>query len=100
MNTKLIRKSVEDLGAAAYLKMHGFKIVGRKGKVFYFEIMREEENAFHEAMFEYPNSPYHDFDAHIMGLKKLPHFVPSDTLKDLKRAEEILLEQQSEREDQ
>ena len=91
MNAKTIRKSTEDMGAAAYLRMHGFKIVGRKGKTFYFEMLREEEEAFNEATFEYPNSPYHEFDANIMALKKLPHFIPSDTLKSLKNAEELLL---------
>lgn len=78
MNANKIRKSTEDLGIAAYLRMHGFKVVGRKGKLFYFDIMKEEEKAFNEAVFEYPNSPYHDFDAHIMALKKLPHFQPEE----------------------
>lgn len=69
-----IRKSVEDIGIAAYLRMHGFKVVGRKGKIFYFQIQSEEEGAFNEAVFDYPNSPYHDFDSHLMALKKLPHY--------------------------
>ena len=94
MNTNLVRKSTEDLGAAAYLRMHGFKVVGRKGKIFYFDIMREEEEAFNEALFDYPNSPYHDFDMNIMVLKKLPHFIPSDVMKPLKRPERLLHEQQ------
>jgi len=90
MNMNTIRKSTEDLGAAAYLRMHGFKVVGRKGKTFYFEIMREEEDAFNEAIFDYPNSPYHDFDTHIMALKKLPHFVThSAEHSTLRRAEEL-----------
>ena len=94
MNAKTIRKSTEDLGAAAYLRMHGFKLVGRKGKTFYFDMLQEEEEAFNEATFEYPNSPYHDFDANIMALKKLPHFIPSDSLAAIKKAEEMLLERQ------
>jgi len=40
--------------------------------------MKEEDTAFNEAIFEYPNSPYHEFDTHIMALKKLPHYIPSD----------------------
>jgi hypothetical protein len=76
MNMSTVRKSTEDLGIAAYLRMHGFKVVGRKGKAFYFEINREEDIAFNETIFEYPNSPYHDFDTHLMALKKLPHYVP------------------------
>lgn len=78
MNANKVRKSTEDLGVAAYLRMHGFKVCGRKGKIFYFDIMSEEEEAFNEAVFEYPNSPYHDFDANIMALKKLPHYISNN----------------------
>lgn len=79
MNATKIRKGVEDLGVAAFLRMHGFRVVGRKGKTFFFDVMnKEEEDKFHEAVFEYPNSPYHDFDANLMALKKLPHYVPDD----------------------
>src|SRR3989344_8393673 len=34
---------VTDLGAAAFILMHKFHIVGRRGKAFYFEITNEEE---------------------------------------------------------
>jgi len=70
-----MRKMVEDLGVAAYLRMHGFKVVGRKGKLFYFNVLTTDETAFNECIFEYPNSPYHEFDSHLMSLKKLPHFL-------------------------
>lgn len=72
--TATLRQHTEDLGIGAYLRMHGFKVVGRKGKTFFFDIQATEEEAFNESVFEYPNSPYHDFDANIMALKKLPHF--------------------------
>jgi len=75
MKENTIRKTVEDLGAAAYLRMHGFIVVGRKGKVFYFDVQSKDDEAFNEATFDYPNSPYHDFDSHIMALKKLPHYI-------------------------
>ena len=78
MSENKVRKSIEDLGAAAYLRMHGFIVVGRKGKVFYFDVLDKDEEAFCETTFEYPNSPYHEFDAHIMALKKLPHYVKSE----------------------
>lgn len=73
-----IRKKVEDLGVAAFLKMHGFKIAGRKGKDFYFDIKWEEEKEFHSHQIEYANSPFHAFDHEIMALKKLPHYTPDE----------------------
>jgi len=77
MSENTVRKSIEDLGVAAYLRMHGFTVVGRKGKIFYFDVLDKDEEAFNEAVFEYPNSPYHEFDSHIMALKKLPHYIKS-----------------------
>ena len=71
-----IRKSVEDLGVAAYLRMHGFKVIGRKGKAVYFEINESEENEFNRDSFEYVNSPFHDFDSHIKSLKKIREYLP------------------------
>ena len=62
---------VTDLGQAAYLKMNGFKVLSRRGKAFYFEVMREYESEFARLQLEYLNSQFHEFDAAIMGLKKI-----------------------------
>ena len=79
LERKELRRSISDLGAAAYLKMHGFKCVGRKGKYFYFEMIDEEVQQFDQLTYEYTNSPMHDFDAAIMSLKKLPEYLPEKT---------------------
>lgn len=69
-NNKL-RKASDDLGEAAYVRMKGFKCVGRKGRTFYFDVTQEELETFESLNLEYINSPYHDFDACIMSLKKV-----------------------------
>lgn len=70
------RKSVSDLGVAAYVKMHGFKCIGRKSRNFYFELNEDQVNEFDQLTFDYANSPMHDFDSCIMSLKKLPEYLP------------------------
>lgn len=68
---KKIRKSIDDLGEAAYVRMKGFKCVGRKTRNFYFDIFDNEIETFESMNLEYINSPYHDFDNCIMSLKKV-----------------------------
>lgn len=70
------RKPVHDLGAAAYLKMHGFKCAGRKTRNFYFEVAEEDSEKFDSLNIEYVNSHYHDFDSAIMSLKKIGEYLP------------------------
>jgi hypothetical protein len=70
-----IRKSVSDLGQAAYVKMHGFKCIGRKTRNFYFEMDEDQSNEFDQLSIDYANSPMHDFDSCIMSLKKLPEYL-------------------------
>lgn len=70
-DNKKLRKSSDDLGEAAYVRMKGFKCVGRKGRTFYFDVTLEELESFEALNLEYINSPYHDFDACIMSLKKV-----------------------------
>jgi len=76
INEKIIRKSIDDIGVGAYLRMHGFKVVGRKGKTYYFDINIQEQDEFNRLIFEYANSQCHIFDAELMALKKMPHYVP------------------------
>jgi len=71
-----IRKQVDDLGAAAFLKLQGFKVSGRKGKTFFFDVNQEEEAEFDKNSFEFVNSVFHTFDANIMALKKMPNYIP------------------------
>lgn len=71
-----IRKAVSDLGVAAYIRMHGFKCVGRKSRNFYFELDESQSQEFDQLCFDYGNSPMHDFDSCIMMLKKMPEHLP------------------------
>jgi hypothetical protein len=70
-----LRKAVSDLGSAAYLKMHGFKCAGRRGRNFFFEVADEDVEKFDMLNFEYVNSQYHDFDSAIMCLKKIGEYM-------------------------
>lgn len=71
-----VRKNIDDLGVAAYLRMHGYKVIGRKGKSVYFEIDETESDEFNRRSFDYVNSPFHEFDSHIMSLKKIREYLP------------------------
>lgn len=74
-NSSSNRKFLADLGMAAYVKIHGFKCVGRKGKNFYFEVSEEDNNEFERLCIEYLNSAMHEFDSALMSLKKMGDFV-------------------------
>jgi len=66
---------VTDLGAAAFLLMHKFKLVGKKGRAFYFEIhSKEEESQFDDTNLQYTASEFLDFDSKLMSLKKIGDF--------------------------
>lgn len=60
-----------DLGCAAYILMHKFRLLGKKHKYFYFEISPEEEAQFREIMIQYSGSEFHSFDSKLMSLKKI-----------------------------
>lgn len=66
-------RSVTDLGAAAYILMHKYRIVGRKGKCIFFEV--DDETKFDEIALEYISSDYHRFDSCLMSLKKIGEYV-------------------------
>ena len=66
-----IRKTIDDLGAAAYLLMMGWKVLGRKDKAYVFEIDESSVSEFEDTHLEYLNSDFHRFDASLVSLKKL-----------------------------
>lgn len=78
LDTEMNRKSVPDLGSAAFVKMHGFRVIGRKTRNFYFEVSNDDIEKFESLNLEYINSSYHDFDAAIMSLKKISEFMTRD----------------------
>jgi hypothetical protein len=73
----LVQKSVNDLGIAAYLMMHGYKVIGRRNRTVFFEIKEEEVSEFDALGFEYLSSPYHQFDSCLMSLKKVGEYDPN-----------------------
>lgn len=71
-----MKKTVSDLGAGAYLLMHGYKVIGRRGRDFIFEIGESEEVEFEQRKLEYLSSEFHRFDSYIMSLKKIGEYTP------------------------
>lgn len=69
---KKIQKKVADLGACAYLLMHGFKVSGhdRREKAFIFDVSENDEVDFEDKQDDYLNSEFHRFDSCLMSLKK------------------------------
>lgn len=68
------QRFVTDLGAAAYILMHKYKVVGKKGKAIYFEVDGSEEK-FDELALEYLSSDFHRFDSCLMSLKKIGEYI-------------------------
>jgi hypothetical protein len=66
-------KYVNDLGVAAYVLMHKYKLLGKKARFIYFEVenTKEANEKFDELIFEYLISDFHRFDSCLMSIKKL-----------------------------
>lgn len=47
---RMKKKSVSDLGAAAYLLMHDWKVMGRRGKDIYFQLDNDHTSEKFEAV--------------------------------------------------
>ncbi len=73
-----VHKFVSDLGAAAYIMMHKYKVIGKKGKSIYFEVDEGEVSDFENLIFEYANSEFHRFDSCLMSLKKINEYMPKE----------------------
>lgn len=59
---------ITDLGAAAYILMHKYKVIGRRGKAIYFEVEEEITEKFDGLALEYISSDFHRFDSCLMSL--------------------------------
>lgn len=68
---------VNDLGVAAYILMHKYKLLGRKSRYIYFEIENTPESIlkFNDMIFEYLLSDFHKFDSCLMSIKKLNEYI-------------------------
>lgn len=62
---------ITDLGVAAYVMMHGFKIICKSGNTLYFEVASSEVSEFERLQVEYLNSEFHRFDSFLMAIKKM-----------------------------
>lgn len=71
-------KSVSDLGAAAYILMHKYKVIGKKNKYIYFEVDKESKVKFDELSLEYISSDFHRFDSCLMSLKKIGEYISNE----------------------
>ena len=69
----LIHKFVNDLGIAAYQLMHGYAVIGKKGRSIYFECeSKEEAETLSDLEYEYqPPNDFYIFDSCLMYLKKI-----------------------------
>jgi len=71
-------KFVTDLGVAAYLLMHQFKVIGKRGNAIYFECGDSEKEQFEDLVLDYmPPSEFYLFDACLVALKKINSFSAS-----------------------
>ena len=69
------QRFVTDLGAAAYILMHKYKVLGKRGKAIYFEIDEDGCDKFEELSLEYLSSDFHRFDSCLMSLKKINEYM-------------------------
>jgi hypothetical protein len=67
-------KKVSDLGAGAYLMMHGYKVRGRQGRGILFEVESSGATDFEDRVLEYLSSEFHRFDSCLMSLKKIGEY--------------------------
>jgi hypothetical protein len=72
-----IHKHVTDLGIAAYVLMHGYKVIGKQGRTVYFEMDESEVVSFERLALDYLSSDYHRFDSCLMSIKKIGEYMPN-----------------------
>lgn len=70
-----MNKCINDLGAAAYLMMHGYKVAGKKSRSIFFDVKTEEEQEFDQLSLDYLTSEFHHFDSCLMSLKKIGEYL-------------------------
>lgn len=62
---------VSDLGASAYLLMHGYNCLGKDGRDILFKVEEDGVKELEQRKMEYLTSEFHRFDACLMSLKKM-----------------------------
>jgi hypothetical protein len=76
--SKKVMRHITDLGAAAYVLMNKYKIVGKRGQAVYFEVAEEELESFENLNYEYISNEFHQFDSCLMSLKKTREHQPRE----------------------
>lgn len=74
----IVRKYIDDLGAAAYIMMHKYEVIGKRGKSYCFEIEETDVDEINKLYRKYLNSDFHRFDSCIMSLKKVQEIHDND----------------------
>ena len=69
-----MNKEIRDIGIAAYLVMHEFKLHDKREKNFIFSIDPNDQKKFEDLKISYLSSEFHHFDSCIMSLKKLEEY--------------------------
>ena len=72
-----VHRNVTDLGIAAYVLMHGYKVIGKQGRSVYFEMEESEVDSFERLSLDYLSSDYHRFDSCLMSIKKIGEYMPN-----------------------
>ena len=75
-----IHRYVNDLGVAAYILMHGYPVIGKRGRSIYFECLNEKmASEFDSVVLEYqPPNEFYTFDSCLMFLKKINESIPEE----------------------
>ena len=61
-----MKKEIRDIGIAAYLLLHSFKLSSKKDRSFIFDIVPEREKEFEDMKLSYLASEFHHFDSCLM----------------------------------
>ena len=79
-----IKKTVSDLGVAAYMLMHGYTVTAKRNREIEFELDDQEQcEEFDKLLLEYqPPNEYYTFDSCLMFLKKIDISVSEQIEKD------------------
>lgn len=76
INSKKIIKQITDIGCSAFMRMEGWRLVGKSNRSIFFEINAEDEKDFDTKCFEYSNSVFATFDHNLLTIKKLKEYMP------------------------
>ena len=73
MKERRVVKFVSDIGVAAYLLMHGYTLIGKRGGEICFECNNQSEvEEFESLILQYqPPNEFYTFDSCLMYLKKI-----------------------------